>query len=118
MSLEQVANFYEQVANDADFRAKIQSVNSKDECSQIVKDAGYDFTQEEFEEYTSQLLAAKANEDELQDLSNEELAAVIGGFVQLRPPIFQLKYGGVRPPDWVVRPPSPRFPWWWSWIKK
>ncbi|MBE9238832.1 Nif11-like leader peptide family natural product precursor [Anabaena aphanizomenioides LEGE 00250] len=105
MSLEQVANFYEQVANDADFRAKIQSVNSKDECSQIVKDAGYDFTQEEFEEYTGHLLAAKANEDELQDLSNEELAAVIGGFMQLRWPLFQPKYGGVRLP-------SQRFPWW------
>lgn len=99
MSLEQVAIFYAQVANDADFRAKIQSVNSKDECSQIVKDAGYDFTQAEFEEYTGQLLAAKANEDELQDLSNEELAAVIGGFVGLKPISFPM-YGLIPPEPW------------------
>ncbi|MDB9305031.1 Nif11-like leader peptide family natural product precursor [Nodularia spumigena CS-591/12] len=96
MSLEQVANFYEQVANDADFQAKIQSVNSKDECSQIVKDAGYDFTQEEFEEYTSQLLEAKANEDELQDLSKEELVAVIGGLAFRLTP--RPLYGVVIPP--------------------
>ncbi|TVP63788.1 MAG: Nif11-like leader peptide family natural product precursor [Nodularia sp. (in: Bacteria)] len=79
MSLEHVKFFYETIAKDEHFRAQVQGATSKDECSQIVKSAGYDFTQEEFEEYTLQLLESTANEGELQDLSEKELAAVVGG---------------------------------------
>ncbi|MEH2092689.1 Nif11-like leader peptide family natural product precursor [Nostoc sp.] len=46
MSIENVKNFYENLANDEAFRNQIQAVNSKEECSQIVKAAGYDFTLE------------------------------------------------------------------------
>lgn len=61
------------------FRAQIQSVSSKAECSQLVKSAGYNFTQEEFEEYTARLLESSATEGELRELDEKELEAVFGG---------------------------------------
>ncbi|MCW5314574.1 Nif11-like leader peptide family natural product precursor [Nostoc sp. KVJ3] len=84
MSIENVKSFYEKLANDEAFRNQIQSVNSKEECSQIVKDAGYDFTLEEYEEYTAQLLESADSEGELKDLSEKELAAVFGGLTGWR----------------------------------
>ena len=45
MSLENVKAFYERLATDEVFSSQIQGVKNKDECSQIVKGAGYDFTQ-------------------------------------------------------------------------
>jgi predicted ribosomally synthesized peptide with nif11-like leader len=79
MSLESVEAFYERLANDPDFNSQIQSVKSKEECSQIVQAAGYDFTQEEFEEYTTILLDLNPSDDELRDIDEKELAAVYGG---------------------------------------
>ena len=79
MSIENVQAFYAQLANDEAFRAQIQGVTSKAEYSQVVKSAGYDFTQDEFEEYTAQLLESTAGDDELKDLNEKELEAVFGG---------------------------------------
>ena len=95
MSLEHVKAFYEKVANDEAFRTQIQGVNSKEECSQIVKDAGYNFTLQEYEEYTAQLLESAAGEGELKDLSEKELAAVFGGITGKPKP--QPLYGVVWP---------------------
>ncbi len=79
MSLKDVKAFYQRLANDETFRNQIRNVESKEECSQIVKAAGYDFTPQEYEEYTSQLLESDFNDDELKDLSEQELEAVFGG---------------------------------------
>ncbi|BAT55111.1 protein of unknown function nitrogen fixation [Nostoc sp. NIES-3756] len=99
MSFENVRAFYERLANDEAFRTQMQQVKSKDECSQTVKAAGYDFTQEEFEEYTSQLLESDANDGELKDLSEQELEAVFGGTTTyFRKPIVQPLYGIVWEP--------------------
>ena len=38
--------FYERLAIDEAFRVQINSAQSKQECSQIVRETGYDFTQE------------------------------------------------------------------------
>ncbi|WP_445632623.1 Nif11 domain-containing protein [Nostoc sp. DSM 114161] len=99
MSLENVKLYYERLANDESFRTQIQNVKSKDECSQFVKAAGYDFTQEEFEEYTGQLLES-IPDSELQDLDERELEAVIGGatsaFIQFSLWDKILIYGGPR----------------------
>ncbi|MBN3962307.1 Nif11-like leader peptide family natural product precursor [Nostoc sp. NMS8] len=100
MSLQHVKAFYEQLANDETFRNQIQGVNNKEECSQIVKAAGYNFTLEEYEEYTTQLLESADSEGELKDLSEKELAAVFGGLTGWSK--FQPLYG-------VVRPWPPRF---------
>lgn len=112
MSLENVQSFYTRLANDESFRTQMQSVNSKDECSQVVQAAGYDFTQEEFEEYTGQLLES-IPESELQDLDEQELEAVVGGtiFNFFIRPGYILHYGippvKIWPPvvqDPIVRP--------------
>lgn len=116
MSIENVQAFYAKLANDEAFRAQIQGVTSKDECSQIIKSAGYNFTPEEFEEYTAQLLESTAGEDELKDLNEQELEAVFGGVSSIqhiiqpfygvivsrphcphKPPGYQLMYGVIQP---------------------
>ena len=102
MSLENVRSFYERLATDEGFRAQIQGVKSKDECSQITKGAGYNFTSEEFEEFTAQVLELDTNDGELQDLDEKELAAVFGGIA------VQPLYGVPRPPiKWPPIYPQP-----------
>jgi predicted ribosomally synthesized peptide with nif11-like leader len=96
MSLENVKAFYQRLASDELFRTQIQSVNSKAECSQIVKGAGYDFTQEEYEEYTAQLLESGATDGELRELDEKELEAVFGGAFSLNQAMI---YGVVWPND-------------------
>jgi predicted ribosomally synthesized peptide with nif11-like leader len=91
MSLENVRAFYEKLVNDEAFRTQFQAVETKDECSEVVKNAGFDFTPEEFEEYTTQLLKANPGEGELNDLNEKELEAVFGGI--LGKPIIQPLYG-------------------------
>jgi len=93
MSLEQVHAFYKRTASDEEFRSRLQEANSKEECSQIVKTAGFDFTQQEFEEYTARLLESDRPDEEIKDLSEEDLAAVAGGFIGSFPGPIML-YGG------------------------
>ncbi|MBC1225080.1 Nif11-like leader peptide family natural product precursor [Nostoc sp. UCD121] len=95
MSLENVKAFYSRLANDEAFRITMQGVKSKDECSQIVKEAGYDFTQEQFEEYTAQLLEQSSdNDSEIRDLNQKELEAVFGGASSIiGKPIIRPLYG-------------------------
>jgi hypothetical protein len=100
MSLGSVRDFYKQLVADDDFRNQVQNVENKEECSQIVKAAGYDFTQEEYEEYTLKLLESANSDNELQDLGEKELAAVFGGITgaKLRRIQAQPLYGVIRPP--------------------
>lgn len=95
MSLAHVKSFYARLNNDAAFRAQIKGVKNKEECSQIVKANGYYFTQEEFEEYTTQVLESANAEDELGVISDQELAAVVGGRAA------QPLYGGIIPPFYL-----------------
>ena len=113
MSIENVQAFYAKLANDEAFRVQIQGVKSKEECSQRVKAAGYDFTQDEFEEYTAQLLESTAGDDELKDLNQEELEAVFGGVSSITGISTigtQQLYGVVseasEPIDWLHKPPK------------
>ena len=78
MTIENVQTFYKRLAVDEAFRTQIQTAGSKQKCSQIVREAGYDFTQKEFEEFTSQLLDSNAelNTGELNEI---ELEAAVGG---------------------------------------
>ncbi|QIR37099.1 Nif11-like leader peptide family natural product precursor [Tolypothrix sp. PCC 7910] len=109
MSLENVRAFYERLVSDDTFRTQMQGVESKDECSQVVKSAGYDFTQEEFEEYTTKLLESNAPDQDLTDLSEQELEAVFGGI--LGKPIIQPLYGVVvwPPIKWPPIYPQPLY---------
>lgn len=78
MSLENVRAFYERLATNKTFHAQIKSLKTKNECSQVVKNAGYDFSQEKFAEFTAQLLESTVAEDSFRDLNEKELSAVFG----------------------------------------
>ena len=94
MSLENVKSFYEYLADNEAFRDQIKAAENKEECSRIVKKAGFDFTLEEYEEYTYQLLESTNSEDEIQDLGEKELAAVFGGITgKPKTPIYLQCYG-------------------------
>lgn len=87
MSLKNVQLFYERLSNDEAFHTKVHSV-SEEEFVQIVKDEGYDFTRQEFEDYTSEIL---------ESMDEKELAAVTGGIHGfIGRPFPQLIYGGPR----------------------
>jgi predicted ribosomally synthesized peptide with nif11-like leader len=97
MSLKNVELFYERLSVDADFNTQIQSVENKESCSRIVKAEGYDFTQQEFEEYTSQILEENS---ELRSVDERELQAVVGGISKVIgwPGFHPLPLYGVVPP--------------------
>lgn len=78
MSLENVKAFYQRLETDKAFQVQVKVAKSKLECSQIVQAVGYFFTQEEFEEYTPQLLELTTAENSLKDLDEKELEAVVG----------------------------------------
>jgi predicted ribosomally synthesized peptide with nif11-like leader len=103
MSLQDVKAFYQRLADDEAFLNQIKNVNSKEECSQIVRAAGYDFTQAEYEEYTIQLLESDSTDSDLKDLSEQELEAVFGGATSFirpgRPIPIEMMYGVVPPKD-------------------
>jgi predicted ribosomally synthesized peptide with nif11-like leader len=100
MSLKDVQLFYERLSVDEHLSAQIQNVASKEECSQIVKAAGYNFTQQEFEDYTAQALEINSSKQELQFLDERELEAVVGGIGRmLFPPERFPLYGVVPPPE-------------------
>ncbi|VEP18557.1 Nif11-like leader peptide family natural product [Hyella patelloides LEGE 07179] len=101
MTIANVEAFYKRLAVDEAFRSKIQKAGSKQKCRQIVREAGYDFTQEEFEAFTSQLLDSNT-EVNLGELSEIELEAAVGGInalFQENRINFVPPYG--LPPDWV-----------------
>lgn len=67
-----------------------------------LQESGYNFTPEEFETYTYELLESSQEDGELKDLDEQELEAVFGGASRYLPqqPIMQL-YGVIWPPkDW------------------
>ncbi|QXE22331.1 hypothetical protein B6N60_01014 [Richelia sinica FACHB-800] len=52
-----------------------------------MQNAGYEFTQAEFEEYTEQLLSSDNSPEGLRDLNEKELEAVFGGATSVLLPI-------------------------------
>ncbi|BDA75136.1 protein of unknown function nitrogen fixation [Rivularia sp. IAM M-261] len=96
MSIENVNAFYERLANDEVFRTQMQSAKSKDESNTILSDNGYEFTQEEFEEVTANLLESTKDDANLRDLNEKELEAVFGGAIKLiNFPFPVLLYGSI-----------------------
>lgn len=98
MSLHDVQLFYERLATDDELRTQIQAVKSKEECSQKVREAGFIFTEAEFESYTRELLESQFSIGELKDLNEQEIEAVMGGLSRLYPPQMVLLYGAIWPP--------------------
>ncbi len=84
MTIENVKAFYKRLADDRSFSTQIETAGSKQKCSQIVREAGYDFTQEEFEEFTAQLLdsSTEVNSEELSEAELEEAVGGVDAFFQ------------------------------------
>lgn len=80
MSLEQTKAFYQRIATDETFRTQFQEIESQEQFYHLAKTEGYDFTKQEFEDYTCQLLESENLDDEVKDLNEQELASVLGGF--------------------------------------
>ncbi|NEO55517.1 MAG: Nif11-like leader peptide family natural product precursor [Okeania sp. SIO3B5] len=103
MSLENVQAFYERIADDKEFLAELQATETQEEGKKILEEAGYDFTSEELEEYTSQVLESSDVEDSvLEDLNEEQMAAVFGGLSKFGP--VQALYGVIW---WPPKPWPP-----------
>ncbi len=83
MSIENARAFYERVATDEAFREQLRNVANDEQGQNIIQEAGYDFTPEDWNMMSEQL--SQSNESELSDA---ELEAVAGGF-------FVPMYGGV-----------------------
>nr|AVH79520.1 Nif11-type precursor [Synechococcus sp. PCC 9341] len=95
MSLESVKAFYQRLAKDEDFRSQLEGLETSEESSQLLQEAGYYFTEEEFENYTAELLESNLDEGDFKDLNEKELEAVFGGMSPF-PPIEAL-YGVIGP---------------------
>ena len=103
MTTENAKAFYERLAKDKTFKAQIERAESKQECRQIALATGYDFTQEEFEEFTRQLLDPATVDKTLGELTERELEAAVGGatssILGLKYLSSHQEYGSVEPPD-------------------
>jgi predicted ribosomally synthesized peptide with nif11-like leader len=75
MSIESASAFYQRVTTDEAFRTQLQSTHSEERTA-IIQHAGYDFTPEEWEAATAQILETAEVDRELNEA---ELESVAGG---------------------------------------
>ena len=98
MILESVIRFYKSLVNDKNFKSQLENASNPEEFRKIIQEAGYDFTQEEFETATAQILEKNG----LSELSEEDLELVFGGCGD--PPIIGPELPGPVPLYGVVPP--------------
>jgi predicted ribosomally synthesized peptide with nif11-like leader len=89
MTIENAKAFYQRMTEDKDFRTPFEEASTKEERQQLIKDAGYDFTADEWEEAITEIQATDSNEE----LQEEELEAIAGGVQAIA------MYGVVWPRD-------------------
>ncbi len=99
MILESVIRFYKSLIKDKNFRSQLENASNPEEYKKIMQEGGYDFTQEEFETATAQILEKNG----LSELSEEELELVFGGWDF---PIIGPELPGPVPLYGVVPPPE------------
>ena len=81
MSIESAKAFYQRMTEDTSFRTPFEAEITKEERQQLIKESGYDFTAEEWQQAMTEIQAASSNEE----LKEEELEAIAGGGIRLRP---------------------------------
>ncbi|MGL5833806.1 MAG: Nif11-like leader peptide family natural product precursor [Waterburya sp.] len=89
MSIESAKAFYQRMSEDDAFRTPFEEASTKEERQQLIKDAGYDFTPEEWQDAVTEIQATDSNEE----LQEEELEAIAGGVQAIA------MYGVIWPPD-------------------
>ena len=75
MTIESAKAFYQRMTKDDIFRTPFEEASNKEERQQLIKDAGYDFTADEWQEAVIEIQAADSNEE----LSEEALETIAGG---------------------------------------
>ena len=75
MSIESAKAFYVRMTEDDAFRAPFERESTSEERRQLIADAGYEFTAEEWQA----AMTASDYEGELKELKEEELEAIAGG---------------------------------------
>lgn len=97
MSIQDAKSCMKKMLSDVSFAEKFDQIKSEEDFFALVKDAGFDFTMEEWERVrsgleTKMIAYAKENNIEISDeLTDDELEAVAGGGI-LRP-IFGSVFG-------------------------
>lgn len=103
--LEKVKEFLIRLVKDSAFNQQLQA-SSDDRVQSLLQAAGYDFSQEEFESATLQILDLK-EQNQFHELSEAELVGAVGGWFR-RYPIFPGKFpigpGGGFPGGPIVQP--------------
>ena len=91
--LDKVKEFLIRLVKDSVFIAQLQQ-RSAEQLPAFLQDAGYGFSQDEFESATLQILDLK-EQNQFHELSEAELVGAVGGWFRLYP-----KY-----PGWFSKPP-------------
>ena len=94
MSIKSAKAFYQRMTEDASFSAPFEADMTYEERQKLIKDSGYDFTAEEWNNAISEIQVTRSNEE----LKEEELEAIAGGtplvnFLPIKIPIMPM-YGG------------------------
>lgn len=93
--LEKVKEFLIRLVKDSAFIAQLQT-GSADQVESLLENAGYDFSQEDFETATLQILDLK-EQNQFHELSEAELVGAAGGWLRRYP----------RYPGWFRKRPRP-----------
>jgi predicted ribosomally synthesized peptide with nif11-like leader len=77
MSIENARVFYQRMTEDNNFRSLFETALTKEEKQQLIKNAGYEFTADEWQAVMTEIEGTDFNEE----LKEEELEAIAGGFI-------------------------------------
>jgi hypothetical protein len=82
MFLEKVSSFCKQLAMNKSLQLQFKNAHTQTEYQRICASLNLDFTEEEFKEFTDFLSKSNLTDDDIKDLSEVELGAVLGGNFQ------------------------------------
>ncbi|MDZ8260547.1 Nif11-like leader peptide family RiPP precursor [Nostoc sp. ChiQUE01b] len=101
---EKVKEFIIRIVKDETFYTQLMS-DKLDEVIKVMEESGYNFSQEEFETASIQILELKEL-GQFDDLTEEELVGAFGGAINTKEQVFQPLYGVVvSPPEECGKPP-------------
>ncbi|MEM7795030.1 MAG: Nif11-like leader peptide family RiPP precursor [Cyanobacteria bacterium P01_C01_bin.118] len=100
--LEKVKEFLIRLVKDSTFITQLQQ-RSADQVQSFLQDAGYDFSQDEFESATLKILDLK-EQNQFHELSEAELVGAVGGWLRLYPGWFLKKPGRFPIDGPIVQP--------------
>lgn len=101
--LERVKEFMVRLVKDRAFLAQLEN-STIDERNKVLKNAGFEFSKEEFETAIIKIIESKER-GEFNELTEDEMVAVVGGYVGTEP-VAQPLYGVIAPKPGKPKPIS------------